>query len=96
MSDGLYARPRLDEAGVQAVLRRAGAADASMTDLGGTMSLNLHLPAQDLVLRVHPRFVTPNDSWPSVACARDSLVRALSWANPSCSTEPSSSTWEGG
>lgn len=29
-----------------------------MADLGGTMSLNLHLPAQDLVVRVHPRFVT--------------------------------------
>lgn len=31
---------------------------SSVVDLGGTMSLNVHLISEDKVLRVHPRFVT--------------------------------------
>jgi hypothetical protein len=51
----LYARPTLDERSVRTVLESLGVTSVP-TDLGGTMSLNLHLEELGLVLRVHPRF----------------------------------------
>jgi Ser/Thr protein kinase RdoA (MazF antagonist) len=54
-ADDLYTRPSLDDRAVQAVLERLGVSSAP-ADLGGTMSLNLHLEELDLVLRVHGRF----------------------------------------
>ncbi len=54
-----YQRPRVDEPRVQAALARLGlGCPSAVVDLGGTMSLNLHLVNQGLVLRVHPRFVS--------------------------------------
>jgi Ser/Thr protein kinase RdoA (MazF antagonist) len=54
-----YARPRSDEEAVRVALARLGVdREAQLIDLGGTMSLNLHLVDEGLVLRVHPRFVT--------------------------------------
>lgn len=52
----LYARPEADDAALQDLLEQLGA-DGPL-DLGGTMSLNLHLEQLGLVLRVHPRFET--------------------------------------
>lgn len=54
-ADDLYARPSADDEAIQAVLVRLGV-DSVPADLGGTMSLNLHLEELDLVLRVHGRF----------------------------------------
>jgi Ser/Thr protein kinase RdoA (MazF antagonist) len=53
-ADDLYARPSPDQA-IQAVLARLGLSSVP-ADLGGTMSLNLHLEELGLVLRVHGRF----------------------------------------
>ena len=50
-------RPSLDDPEVQALVAQLGAG-ASPPDLGGTMSLNLHLESAGLVLRIHPEFVT--------------------------------------
>lgn len=52
----LYSRPAVDDPTVAGLLGRLGVAEAR--DLGGTMSLNLHLGALDMVMRVHPRFET--------------------------------------
>ena len=51
----LYSRPSRDAQAVQEVLVKLGVASAP-ADLGGTMSLNLHLEELGLVLRVHGRF----------------------------------------
>src|SRR5207302_7515393 len=51
-----YRRPRLDEPDVVAMLERLGVDPETAEDLGGTMSLNVHLPQSGEVLRVHPRF----------------------------------------
>jgi Ser/Thr protein kinase RdoA (MazF antagonist) len=56
----LYTRPSADDPGVVDLLARLGV-EGEPTDLGGTMSLNLHLEALGLVLRIHPRFVTVDD-----------------------------------
>lgn len=58
-SSDVFARPSQEEPRVRALLAGLGVRDdVSTPDLGGTMSLNLHLVSQGLVLRVHPRFVT--------------------------------------
>ena len=51
----LYRRPGLTDPQVQRLLERLGA-DAEFRDLGGTMSLNLHLEDRGQVLRVHAPF----------------------------------------
>jgi Ser/Thr protein kinase RdoA (MazF antagonist) len=51
----LYSRPSPGEQAVQAVLAQLGV-DSAPADLGGTMSLNLHLEELGQVLRVHGRF----------------------------------------
>lgn len=54
----LYARPDPEDAALRALLARLGS--ESPRDLGGSMSLNLHLEQLGIVLRVHPRFETQN------------------------------------
>lgn len=51
----LYSRPSLGDQTVQAVLAQLGV-DSAPADLGGTMSLNLHLDGLGHVLRVHALF----------------------------------------
>jgi Ser/Thr protein kinase RdoA (MazF antagonist) len=50
----LYARPNLEDRDVQHLLARVGSTGGR--DLGGSMSLNVHLEELGLVVRVHPRF----------------------------------------
>lgn len=59
VDDGRLGPGRLppDDPGVVALVEDV-AGDASVADLGGTMSLNLHLASVGLVLRVHQPFVT--------------------------------------
>ena len=52
----LYARPRVDHPAVVEFLGRIGVDEGVARDLGGTTSLNLHIPGRSQVVRVHPRF----------------------------------------
>jgi len=54
-----HARPSIDDPDVQALLARLGVGVASARDLGGTMSLNLHLEPLGLVVRIHKRSEAP-------------------------------------
>ena len=56
MTADLYVRPALEDDDVQRALERWARA-REVRDVGGTMSLNLHVVDEGVVLRVHPRFV---------------------------------------
>ena len=51
-----YGRPGAEHVALKELLTRLG--DQGPRDLGGSMSLNLHLEQLGIVLRVHPRFET--------------------------------------
>lgn len=53
-----YQRPRIDEPDVVEVLLRLGVDAETAEDLGGTTSLNVHLPRSGEVLRIHARFTS--------------------------------------
>lgn len=82
-----YHRPRLDEPDVVTVLQGFGVDAEAPVDLGGTMSLNVHLPRSGEVLRVHPRFA----SRPRVEALRE-LRRHLSAGGLLVGTP---TTWDG-
>lgn len=68
-----YARARPDEPEVRALLDALGQRDPP--DLGGTMSLNLHLADHGAVVRIHPRFET-TDRIRALRALRTSLADA--------------------
>lgn len=53
-----YQRPRLGDPVVDGLVRSVGVDPASAVDLGGTMSLNVHVPDESAVLRVHAPFAS--------------------------------------
>ena len=53
-----YQRPTLDHPAVDALARSLGVDPSTAQDLGGTMSLNVAVPARGAVLRVHAPFAS--------------------------------------